>query len=60
MFPLYRGYGLLVRVFPFNTHDTTKMGEELFGRENPNDEKSLAVWMILKMQKHQWRAAMCH
>ncbi len=59
MFPLYRSYGLLVRVFPFNAHETTIMDEELFGRENPNDEKPLAVWMIL-MVRQQWRAAICH
>ncbi len=43
MFPLWRGYGLLVGVFPFNAHETTIMIEELFGHENPNSEEPLAV-----------------
>ncbi len=34
MFPLDRGRGLLVRVFPFNVHENTIMDEELFGHGN--------------------------
>ncbi len=50
VFPLYSGYGLLVRVFSFNTHETTIMDEELFGHENPNDKEPIAVWIILMMR----------
>ncbi len=50
-FPLYRGYGLLVRVFPFNVLETTIMDEEHCGYENPYNEEPLAVWMTLKTQQ---------
>ncbi len=58
MFPLCRGYGLLVRVFPFNVLETTVIDEEPCGHENPNDEEPLAVW-IIQMIRQEWRAAMC-
>ncbi len=59
--PLYRGYGLLVRVFSFNVLETAIMGEEHWwgGHENPNDEEPLAVWMTLKTRQ-QWRAVLYH
>ncbi len=57
MFPLWKDYGLLVRVFPLSTHETTIMIEELCGHENFNDEEPLAVWMIQKTPQ-QWSAAM--
>ncbi len=59
MFPLYRGHGLLVRVFSFNAHETTIMDEKLFGHENPNDKEPLAVWIIL-MMRQEWRDTMYH
>ncbi len=51
MFPLCRDYGLLVGVFPLNTHETTIMIEELLGHENQKDEEPLAVLMILRMRQ---------
>ncbi len=40
-----------MRVFSFNAHETTTMDEERFGRENPNDNEPLAVWVILMMRQ---------